>query len=118
MNKGELVKLICEKSSYDMTQKCAAEALDNAFAAIIKAVSKGDNVQFVGFGTFSQGKRSARTVTTPSGDKVKVAAKKTVKFRAGKAFKDAVAGKAAAKKAPAKKTPAKKPAAKAKAKRK
>jgi DNA-binding protein HU-beta len=45
----------------------------------------------VGFGTFSQGKRSARVGRNPkTGEAIKIAASKTAKFSAGKAFKDSV----------------------------
>jgi DNA-binding protein HU-beta len=45
----------------------------------------------VGFGTFKSGKRAARVGRNPStGAEIKIPAAKTVKFTAGKAFKDAV----------------------------
>jgi len=45
----------------------------------------------IGFGTFGSGKRAARTGRNPkTGEAIKIAAAKTVKFTAGKAFKDAV----------------------------
>ena len=103
MNRAEVVKKICEKSNYNLSQKCANEVLTILFEEIEKAVSKGDSVQFVGFGTFTSAKRSARTVVSPAtGKKVSVPAKKVPKFRAGSAFKDSVAGKKAAKAAPKK----------------
>lgn len=58
---------------------------------IARAVSEGDSVQLVGFGSFSQGQRAARTGRNPTtGAEIVIAAAKTVKFSAGKAFKDAV----------------------------
>ena len=93
MNKTELVKKVCERSSYNLSQKCAAEAIDVVFDEIVKAVSKGESAQFIGFGTFSQGKRAARTMISPATkQKIKVPEKKIAKFKPGKAFKDAVAG--------------------------
>jgi DNA-binding protein HU-beta len=45
----------------------------------------------IGFGTFGSGKRAARMGRNPkTGEAIKIAAAKTVKFSAGKAFKDAV----------------------------
>jgi DNA-binding protein HU-beta len=45
----------------------------------------------IGFGSFSSGKRAARVGRNPrTGEAIKIAAAKTVKFTAGKAFKDAV----------------------------
>ncbi len=56
-----------------------------------KAVADGGSVQLIGFGTFSTGERSARTGRNPqTGETIEIAAAKTVKFTAGKAFKDAV----------------------------
>jgi DNA-binding protein HU-beta len=48
-------------------------------------------VQLIGFGTFASGKRAARMGRNPkTGEPLKIAAAKTVKFSAGKAFKDSV----------------------------
>jgi len=45
----------------------------------------------VGFGSFSTGKRAARIGRNPqTGEEIKIAAATTVKFSAGKAFKEAV----------------------------
>jgi len=47
----------------------------------------------MGFGSFSQGARAARPGRNPAtGEGIKIAAAKTVKFTAGKAFRDAVNG--------------------------
>lgn len=89
MNKSELVTKIAEGA--DITKASADVALNVTMEAIIKAVTKGDKVQLVGFGTFGSGKRAARTGRNPAtGATIKIAAAKTVKFTAGKAFKDAV----------------------------
>ena len=89
MNKSELVAKIAEGA--DITKASADVALNVTVEAIIKAVTKGDKVQLVGFGTFGSGKRAARTGRNPAtGGTIKIAAAKTVKFTAGKAFKDAV----------------------------
>ncbi|RQS12137.1 HU family DNA-binding protein [Burkholderia sp. Bp8998] len=58
---------------------------------ITRAVSEGDSVQLVGFGSFSQGQRAARTGRNPTtGAEIAIAAAQTVKFSVGKAFKEAV----------------------------
>jgi DNA-binding protein HU-beta len=47
----------------------------------------------IGFRSFSTGARAARTGRNPqTGETIQIAAAKTVKFTAGKAFKDAVNG--------------------------
>jgi len=89
MNKAELVAKIADGA--DISKNKAEFALNTAIETIIKAVTKGDKVQLIGFGTYSSGKRSARVGRNPkTGAEIKIPAAKTVKFTAGKAFKDAV----------------------------
>ena len=89
MNKAELIEKVANEA--DLSKASAERALNAAIAAIIKAVTKGDRVQLIGFGTYSSGKRAARVGRNPqTGATIKIAAAKTVKFTAGKAFKDAV----------------------------
>ncbi len=63
MNKAELVEKIADDA--ELSKASAERALNSAIDNIIKSVTKGDSVQLVGFGTFSQGKRSARTGRNP-----------------------------------------------------
>lgn len=89
MNKAELVEAVA--SATDSSKASVDEVLNVTIATIIKTVTKGDSVQLVGFGTFGSGKRAARTGRNPrTGETIKIAAARTVKFTAGKAFKDAV----------------------------
>jgi nucleoid DNA-binding protein len=54
-------------------------------------LKKGNKVALVGFGSFSVGKRKARTGRNPqTGATIKIAARKVPKFSAGKTLKDAV----------------------------
>ncbi len=94
MNKTDLAKaIVADVKGYTVSQKCALEMIDALTAEITKAVKKGDSVQLIGFGTFSQGKRAARKGRNPqTGKEIKIPAAKIPKFKAGKAFKDAVAG--------------------------
>ena len=70
----------------------SSTTIDNiSLEAIKKALKKGDKVTFIGFGTFSVVKRSARTGRNPqTGKPIKIKAKKVPKFTAGKALKDSV----------------------------
>lgn len=89
MNKTELIDAIAA----DSTESKAAvqRIIDSLIDNVTSAVAKGDTVQLVGFGTFAAGSRAARTGRNPrTGEEIKIAAAKTVKFSAGKAFKDAV----------------------------
>ncbi|MFJ2986227.1 HU family DNA-binding protein [Collimonas sp. NPDC087041] len=89
MNKTELIEAIVTDS--DISKAVAQRVLDSVVGHVIKAITKGDTVQLVGFGSFSSGKRAARVGRNPrTGEEIKIAAAKTVKFSAGKAFKDAV----------------------------
>ena len=89
MNKAELIAAIADDA--EISKAKAEFALNSAIEHIIKAVTKGDSVQLIGFGTFGSGKRAARIGRNPkTGEAIKIAAAKTVKFTAGKAFKDAV----------------------------
>ena len=125
MNRIELVEKIA--TAHQLSKAEAARVLETVTSSIVGAVKKGDAVQLVGFGTFKQVARAARTGVNPStGDKIKIAAAKLPKFVPGAAFKAAVdpkaakrkADKAAAKPVAKKAAPAKKAAAPAKKARK
>jgi DNA-binding protein HU-beta len=89
LNKAELIAAIAEES--ELSKAKAELAFNSVMDTIKKTVTKGDNVQLIGFGTFSSGKRAARMGRNPkTGEAIKIAAAKTVKFTAGKAFKDTV----------------------------
>jgi len=89
MNKTELVDAIAQDCG--LSKVAAQRVLESVLANVINSVTKGDSVQLVGFGSFSSGTRAARTGRDPrTGKEINIAAAKTVKFSAGKAFKDAV----------------------------
>lgn len=89
MNKTELVDAIA--ADCDISKASAQRALDSVLDNIINTVIKGDSVQLVGFGSFGAGERAARTGRNPrTGEEITIPAAKTVKFSAGKAFKDAL----------------------------
>ncbi|MBO4730497.1 MAG: HU family DNA-binding protein [Bacteroidaceae bacterium] len=84
MTKTELIAKIAAGAG--ISKAAAKKALDTTTAAIAGAVKKGDKVALVGFGTFSTVKRAARTGVNPAtGAKIKIAAKKVVKFKASAA---------------------------------
>ena len=89
MNKVELVDAIAEKAGLS---KKDAEAALKAFTSTVQAeLKKGEKVSLVGFGTFEVSKRAARTGRNPqTGEEMTIAASKSPKFKAGKAFKDAL----------------------------
>lgn len=110
LNRIELVEKIV--TAHNVSKAEAARILETVTGSIVAAVKKGDPVQIVGFGTFKQVARAARSGFNPSaGTKIKIAAQKVPKFVPGAAFKAAVDPKAAKRKADSKAVAAK-PAAK------
>jgi DNA-binding protein HU-beta len=88
MNKGELVEKVAKDC--DVSKAAAEKALDSVLAAITDAVAAGDKVTLIGFGTFSVTERAAREGRNPqTGKKIKIAARKVVKFKAGSKLADA-----------------------------
>ncbi|MBI2882217.1 MAG: HU family DNA-binding protein [Candidatus Tectomicrobia bacterium] len=89
MTKGELVKLMADGAGITLGQ--AETALKAALEGVKKALKKKDKVTLVGFGTFSVSRRKARTGRNPqTGEKLKIAARNTPKFTAGRELKEAV----------------------------
>lgn len=89
MNKSELIDTISAEA--DISKAAADRALNSMIAAVTRAVTKGDRVTLVGFGTFYSSKRAARTGKNPrTGEKIKIAAATVPKFSAGAAFKESV----------------------------
>jgi DNA-binding protein HU-beta len=89
MNKQDLIDQV--SASTGDSKSSTAEAIDAILDAVTKAVTDGDTVQLIGFGSFSSGERAERTGRNPTtGETITIAASKTVKFSAGKAFKEAV----------------------------
>ncbi|MBW4646254.1 MAG: HU family DNA-binding protein [Goleter apudmare HA4340-LM2] len=90
MNKGELVDAVAEKAS--VTKKQADAVLTAALETIIEAVSSGDKVTLVGFGSFESRERKAREGRNPkTNEKMEIPATKVPAFSAGKLFRERVA---------------------------
>lgn len=89
MNKQDLIEAIAKQA--DISKAAAGRALDATINTIRASLKKGTMVTLVGFGTFHVGKRAARSGRNPqTGAAIKIKAAKVVKFRVGKALKDAV----------------------------
>lgn len=89
MNKGDLVDAIALRTN--ITKKQADEVLSAAINAIVEAVSSGDKVTLVGFGTFERRDRKAREGRNPkTNEKMEIPATKVPAFSAGKVFKEKV----------------------------
>ena len=83
MTKPQLVVRVAAQIQLPKTQ---TDAIVNVFfTSIIEALSRGDNVELRGFGSFRVRYRSARTGRNPmTGERVSVPAKRVPFFKAGK----------------------------------
>jgi len=89
LNKTELIADMAAKTG--MTKKDAEKVANAFFATVEQALSAGDKVQLVGFGTFEVRKRQARKGRNPqTGAEIDIPASKVPAFKAGKALKEAV----------------------------
>ncbi len=89
MNKSHLVEHIAQTA--DLSKAQADNALKAMLEGISEALASGDEVAFIGFGTFKVSERAARTGRNPkTGEEIQIAASKNPTFKAGKALKDAV----------------------------
>lgn len=89
MNKSDLIDMISDAA--DISKAAAGRALDAFLDGISGALSKGDTVALIGFGTFTVRERAARSGRNPkTGQTIQIKASKVPGFKAGKALKDAV----------------------------
>jgi len=89
LNKKALAEVLAEKIG--VTKKDATTAVETIFEEITNTVAKSGKVDISGFGKFEVVERAARQGVNPAtGEKIQIAASKAPKFKAAKAFKDAV----------------------------
>ncbi len=89
MNKTELIASVAEKSG--ISKKDAEKAVAAVIDTIVETVAAGDKIQIVGFGTFEQRTRNARTGCDPrTGKSIEIPASKVPAFKAGRQFKETV----------------------------
>lgn len=99
MNKTELVKAIAERA--ELTQADAKKALDATLDVVVETLAteakksvedkEREALALVGFGTFSVKTRPARKGRNPqTKEEIEIKEKKVVRFKAGKAFEDAL----------------------------
>lgn len=89
MTKADLVSRIA--SDGGITKSQAEKAVDGFVAAVSDALSKGEKVTLVGFGTFSVGTRTEREGRNPrTGEKITIPSSKVVKFKPGKSLSEKV----------------------------
>jgi len=89
MNKEDLVKAMAAEAK--LSQAKAKAALDAMLKSVKKALSKGDDVVLIGFGSFKVKKLAARKGKNPrTGADLTIPAKKVVRFKAGSALAEKI----------------------------
>jgi DNA-binding protein HU-beta len=89
MNKSDMIDTMAEAAGISKAQ--AGEALNALVDGITASLKKKKDVSLIGFGSFSINRRKARKGRNPAtGEEIKIKAQTGVKFRAGKALKEAV----------------------------
>lgn len=89
MRKPELAAVIAEKA--DLTKDQANRVLNTILDEIAGALNRKESVTLVGFGTFLQRHRGARTGKNPqTGEPVRIRASNTVAFKPGKLLRESV----------------------------
>ena len=87
MNKSEFIAAFSQKA--ELSKKDAAGAYDAFVATITEALTEGEKVQLIGFGTFELRDRAARVGLNPqTKEKIQIAASTVPAFKPGKAFKE------------------------------
>ena len=86
MNKAQLVSRVARETR--MTKVRAARAIDSLLEHITRALKKGERASLVGFGTFTVGRRRARTGRNPqTGAPITIPARRVVRFTADKTLR-------------------------------
>ena len=89
MTKLELIEKMASDAS--ISREAARKVIDSFTHGIKTTLKKGNKVLLVGFGTFSVHKRLPRVGRNPkTGEVIRIKASRSIKFRAGKSFRDAV----------------------------
>ena len=90
MTKADLIEKMAKDAK--ISKVAAGTVLDSFMTNVTKALKKKDGkVTLVGFGTFTKVRQKARKGRNPqTGAPIKIKARNVVKFKAGKALKEAI----------------------------
>ena len=89
MNKNDIIEAIA--SEFDFSKAQAGRVVEFIHRKIMDTLGKGESVIFSKFGTYSVGQRAARDGRNPhTGETMRIAASKVIKFKAGKYFKEKI----------------------------
>ena len=93
MTKKEFAALFAEKANFESKAE-AERKLDVVLNLFEEVLVNGGDINFIGWGKFEVKDTPARTGRNPkTGEEVAIAAKKVVKFKAGKSLADKVDSK-------------------------
>ena len=82
MTKADLVEQVTDAIGPGITKKDSAMVVDGFLSAVKLALSKGDNIEIRGFGTFKVRKRKTRMARNPrTGDPVEVPSRSVPVFK-------------------------------------
>lgn len=110
MNKAQFIAYLAPQ--FGDSKKEAARAIEVVFDAVVRNISKGEDVMINDFGKFKKVDRPARKGRNPfTGESIQIKASKKVRFLAAKGLKEVISG--ARKLGPAPTPPAKAAPAKA-----
>ncbi|MDD4122714.1 MAG: HU family DNA-binding protein, partial [Candidatus Pacebacteria bacterium] len=83
MKKDNMVEIV--QDQLKVTKKDAENVVNTLIEQMISTLKKGEDITISGFGTFVVKHQEARMGVNPkTGEKIRIAAKKAVKFRAAK----------------------------------
>jgi len=90
MTKAEFVERVAGRFE---SKKAANDAVEAVLDEITAALSRGDDVNFTGFGKFSVSERGPRQGVNPrTGERITIAGGRVPKFSAGAGLKSTVKG--------------------------
>jgi DNA-binding protein HU-beta len=92
LTKAEFVELLARDERID-NKKTAADSVEAVLDTIASALSRGDNVNFTGFGKFSVAERGPRQGVNPrTRERITIPGGRVPRFSAGAALKSRVKG--------------------------
>ena len=87
IGKKELVKKVAE--SLNISQKETQAVIDKTIEKIVEEVKKGNEIVFLGFGTFKQKINKEKEGINPqTKEKIKIPASKTIAFKASSKLRE------------------------------
>ncbi len=90
MTRSTLIEKVSEKVK-DLTLKQTEIVVETVFESIKEALSNNEKIEIRGFGNFRLKERQPRNARNPkTGEKVEVPSKMAVRFKAGKALREAL----------------------------